>query len=163
MGQTTGESMQIEYKKPEELTAYSSNSRTHSDSQIQQIKDSINQFGFTNPVLISEDNQLIAGHGRVQAALALNMDSIPTITLEGLTKTQQRALVIADNQLALNADWDLDTLKLEIDDLKLNDFDIDLLGFDDTFLGSIYDSKSPPDGFLDIDESDLEHTCPKCG
>ena len=124
----------IEYKKTGELIPYINNSRTHSEKQVQQVAASIKEFGFTNPILIDEGNGIIAGHGRLQAAQMMGMDEVPTITLEGLTEAQRKAYVIADNQLALNAGWDLDALKLEVDRLGELDFDISLLGFDDDML-----------------------------
>ena len=122
------------YKPIGDLIPYARNSRTHSDVQVAQIAASIKEFGFTNPVLIDEEGGIIAGHGRVLGARKLGMDEVPTITLEGLTKTQRQAYVIADNKLALNAGWDEELLKLEIEELDGEGFDISLLGFDDEFL-----------------------------
>jgi DNA modification methylase len=132
------------------LSPFENNSRTHSDDQIKQVANSIKEFGFTNPILIDEKNTIIAGHGRVLAAKSLDMAGLPAIRLTGLSDTQRRALVIADNQLALNADWDLDKLKLEIETLGELDFDIDLLGFDDDFLSGLLDEE-PVDGLTDED------------
>ena len=123
--------LSIEYKPTGELIPYVNNSRTHSEQQVQQVAASIKEFGFTNPLLIDEDGGIIAGHGRLQAAQLLKLDEVPTITLEGLTEAEKKAYVIADNQLALNAGWDIDSLKLEIETLTELDFDISLLGFDD--------------------------------
>lgn len=124
----------IEWKQTGELIPYSNNSRTHSEKQVQQVAASIKEFGFTNPILIDEDNGIIAGHGRLQAAQLLGMDTVPTIALEGFTEAQRKAYIIADNQLALNAGWDIDSLSLEIDTLTELDFDVSLLGFDDDFM-----------------------------
>ena len=114
---------------------------------------SINEFGFTNPVLIDESGSIIAGHGRVQAAKKLKMDSVPCITLSGLTEAQKKAYVIADNQLALNAGWDLDTLRLEVENLDELNFDLDLLGFDSDVLEKLLDIECElpdlPDGDRD--------------
>lgn len=121
----------------ERLIPYINNSRTHSDDQVGQISSSIKEFGFTNPVLIDEDGGIIAGHGRVMAAKKLGMNFVPCITLNGLTESQKKAYIIADNQLPLNAGWDLDTLKIELDTLTEMDFNLDLLGFDDDFLGGL--------------------------
>ena len=118
------------YKPIGDLIPYARNSRTHSDAQVAQIAASIKEFGFTNPVLIDEDGGIIAGHGRVLAARKLSMNEVPTIALEGLTKTQRKAYVIADNKLALNAGWDEELLSLELGDLNLDDFKMELLGFD---------------------------------
>jgi len=124
----------IEWKQTGELIPYSNNSRTHSEKQVQQVAASIKEFGFTNPILIDEDNGIIAGHGRLQAAQLLGMDKVPTIALKGFTEAQRKAYVIADNQLAMNAGWDLDALKVEVDRLTELDFDLDLLGFDDDLM-----------------------------
>lgn len=94
----------------EDLIPYALNSRTHSDEQVAQLSASIREFGFTNPVLIDDSNNLIAGHGRVLAARKLKMDTVPAIVVTGLDDRKRRALVIADNKLALNADWDIDAL-----------------------------------------------------
>ena len=141
--------LNIEYLKRDQLIPYINNSRTHDDKQVKQIAGSIKEFGFTNPLLIDEDGGIIAGHGRLMAADLLGIDEVPTITLVGLTEAQRKAYVIADNQLALNAGWDLDTLKVELDRLTELDFDVDLLGFDDDFLSSLLDE--PVDGLTDED------------
>ena len=144
-------------KKPEikmvpitDLTQYENNSRTHSDEQIAQIVASINEFGFTNPLLINPDNKIIAGHGRLMAAESIGIDEVPCIVLEGLTDAQERAYVMADNQLALNAGWDAEMLKLELSDLKDMDFDIDLIGFDGDFLDGLL-APEPSEGLTDDD------------
>lgn len=137
----------------DDLIPYVNNSRTHSDEQVAQVAASINEFGFTNPVLIDESGSIIAGHGRVQAAKKLKMDSVPCITLSGLTEAQKKAYVIADNQLALNAGWDLDTLRLEVENLDELNFDLDLLGFDSDVLEKLLDIECElpdlPDGDRD--------------
>ena len=140
----------IEYESVEALLPYVANSRTHSDAQVAQIAASIKEFGWTNPILIDGENTIIAGHGRLLAARKLGMADVPVIRLDHLTKAQQRALVIADNQLALNAGWNMDMLKAEIEDLKLEDFDIDLLGFDDKFLDGLLEPE-PTEGLTDED------------
>lgn len=126
-----------EVKNIADLIPYANNSRTHSEEQVIQIASSIKEFGFTNPILIDEDGGVIAGHGRILAAKKLDYSELPCIVLDGLTKAQRKAYVIADNQLALNSGWDMDLLKLEIDGLKELDFDIDLLGFNDGFLDDL--------------------------
>ena len=117
-----------------DLIPYVNNSRTHDEEQVTQLASSMKEFGFTNPILIDDQDGLIAGHGRVLAAKRLGLQEIPAIIVDGLTEAQKKALVIADNQLALNADWDIDKLKLEVDTLGELDFDLDLLGFDADFL-----------------------------
>jgi len=139
----------ISYIGVNNLIPYDGNSRTHDSSQVSQICASIEEFGWTNPILISKGNKLIAGHGRLMAAKKLGMDTVPCIELDDLTNDQIKALIIADNQLALNAGWDLDILKSELNDLKLNDFNIDLLGFDDDFISGLLDEKA--EGLTDED------------
>jgi len=131
--------LKIEYLLATDLVPYENNSRTHSQQQVDQIKRSMNEFGFTNPILLDENNGIIAGHGRLQAAQELDIKLVPTITLKGLTKAQRKAYVIADNQLALNAGWDLDSLRIEINDLDLLNFDLNFLGFNDQELANIID------------------------
>ena len=120
-----------------DLTPYEHNSRIHDGEQIAQIVASIREFGFTNPILIDEDKGIIAGHGRLMAALDLGMKTVPCITLSHLNEAQKRAYVMADNQLALNAGWDTDMLKREIEGLVNVDFDIEILGFDPNFLDDL--------------------------
>lgn len=131
--------LKIEYILATDLVPYENNSRTHSQQQVDQIKRSMNEFGFTNPILIDEHNGIIAGHGRLQAAQELGIKLVPTILLEGLTEAQRKAYVIADNQLALNAGWDLDALRIEINDLDSLNFDLSFLGFNDQELANIID------------------------
>jgi site-specific DNA-methyltransferase (adenine-specific) len=126
----------ITYRPTSELIPYARNSRTHSEEQVAQIAASIQEFGFTNPVLIDEKG-IIAGHGRIMGARKLGMDEVPTITLHGLTESQRKAYIIADNRLALNAGWDDEMLRLEIADLKDDGFDLDLLGFEDEELAAL--------------------------
>ena len=142
-----------EYKQVNvaDLIPYINNTRTHSDEQVAQVASSIKEFGFTNPVLIDSDNGIIAGHGRIMAAQKLKLDKVPCIILDGLTDAQKKAYVIADNQLALNAGWDLDKLKLEVENLTELDFDIDLLGFDDEFLDGLLDVQTS-EGLTDEDD-----------
>jgi ParB-like chromosome segregation protein Spo0J len=134
----------LEYIAIGDLKPYEANSRTHSAEQVQQIARSIEEFGFTNPVLIDQDNGIIAGHGRVEAAKQVSMDLIPCIRLSHLSEAQKRAYVIADNKLALNAGWDDATLRSEIEALQDLEFDISLLGFDDIELGKMFDEPEEP-------------------
>ena len=111
------------------LRPYARNARRHSKAQVKQIAESIRRFGFTNPVLISDDNEVIAGHGRVEAAKLLGLDRVPTVRLSHLSQTERRAYVIADNKLALNAGWDQEMLATELQALIDLDFDVSLTGF----------------------------------
>ncbi|EKD0004358.1 ParB N-terminal domain-containing protein [Escherichia coli] len=126
--------LKIEYLPVGKLLRYAKNSRTHSDEQVEQLVNSIREFGFTNPVLIDEKNELIAGHGRLAAAEILEMDKVPAIRLSNLSEKQKKAYRIADNKLALNAGWDMQLLAEEVKELMDDDFDIDLLGFNDAEL-----------------------------
>jgi len=114
------------------LKPYANNPRTHSKKQIRQIADSIEEFGFTNPVLTDGSGNIIAGHGRIEAARLLGMTDIPVLKLENMSEAQKRAYIIADNKLAENAGWDTELLVIELQGLlDLNiDFDIELTGFE---------------------------------
>tara|TARA_R110000868_G_scaffold85502_9_gene240529 strand:- start:1074 stop:1595 length:522 start_codon:yes stop_codon:yes gene_type:complete len=103
-----------------DLIPYAMNSRTHSDEQVAQIAASIREFGFTNPVLIDENNNLIAGHGRVLAARKLGFPEVPAVVVTGLDENRRRALVIADNKLALNAEWDQEKLLVELQSMTVD-------------------------------------------
>ena len=122
--------LKIQYKKTNDLIPYARNARTHSELQIGQIAASIKEFGFTQPILLDGQNGIIAGHGRYEAALKMQMAEVPTIDLSHLSDIQKRAYVIADNKIALNSAWDNQLLELEIADLKEVGFDIELLAFD---------------------------------
>ena len=130
--------MEIVYKKVNDLIPYINNSRTHSEEQINQIVASINEFGFTNPLLIDEKDNIIAGHGRLLASKKLKMEEVPCIVLSGLTEAQKKAYIIADNKMALNAGWNEELLKLELENLKELDFDLKLTGFDIDELDDIF-------------------------
>lgn len=121
--------MELQTRKVSDLIPYINNSRTHSEEQINQIISSIKEFGFTNPILLEEENGIIAGHGRLMAVRKMGWSEVPCVTIKGLTKTQIKALNIADNQIALNAGWDLDKLKLEVKGLDEDSFNLDVLGF----------------------------------
>ena len=111
------------------LRPYARNARTHSKKQIGQIAASIGRFGFNNPVLISDDNEIIAGHGRVEAARQLGWTTVPTIALSHLSDRERQAYILADNKLALNAGWDREILAIELQALVDVDFDVELTGF----------------------------------
>jgi ParB-like chromosome segregation protein Spo0J len=120
----------IEQWPLDKLIPYAKNSRTHSEEQIAQIAGSIKAFGFTNPILVGGDGVIVAGHGRLSAARQLGLKKVPVIVLDHLSETERRALVIADNKLALNAGWDDELLRVELEELSNLDFKMDLLGFD---------------------------------
>lgn len=119
----------IKRKKVDALIPYARNARTHSDEQVAQLAASIKEWGWTTPVLVDEDGEIIAGHGRVMAARKLGIEEVPTMTASGWTKAQKQAYVLADNQLPQNAGWDMDLLKIEMQGLEDEGFDLELIGF----------------------------------
>ena len=124
--------MAIEPMSVASLRPHPGNARTHSKKQVRQIAESIRQFGFNNPVLIGEDSSIIAGHGWVEAAKLLGLDSVPTVRLAHLNAAQRRAYVLADNKLALNAGWEGELLAIELQGLIDINFDVELTGFSPT-------------------------------
>jgi hypothetical protein len=122
---------QIELRSIRALVPDVRNSRTHSDAQVAQVAASIREFGWTNPILVDGEGVIIAGHARLLAARKLGLEEVPVIVLAHLTPAQKRALVIADNKLALNAGWDEDTLRAELVSLQEDGFDLDVVGFSD--------------------------------
>lgn len=115
----------------EKLIPYARNARTHSDDQVAQIAASIAEFGWTNPILAGADGIVIAGHARLLAARKLGMTEVPVIVLDHLTESQRRALVLADNRLALNAGWDEEMLRVEMAALDEDGFNLEVAGFTD--------------------------------
>lgn len=142
-----------------ELIPYVRNARTHSESQVAQIAASIREFGFLSPILVAEDNTILAGHGRLAAAQKLGLKKVPCVKENHLTETQKRAYIIADNKLSLNAGWDNELLAVELSELEGADFNLDLLGFDEAELSSIFDAdKDVSDDDFDV-EKELEEPC----
>src|SRR5688572_10466578 len=137
----------IEYLAASQLSPYPSNSRTHSKKQIRQIADSIRQFGFTNPLLIDNQNVILAGHGRLVASKSLGLEQVPCVRLGDMTAQQKRAYVLADNKLALNAGWDEELLALELQGLMEVDldFDIGITGFSIAEIDGLIEGLSPED------------------
>ena len=143
--------LEVKYLSVNDLVPYANNPRTHSEKQVTQVASSIKEFGFNNPILIDEGKGIIAGHGRLAAAKKLKLESVPTITLEGLTEAQRKAYVIADNKLTENSEWDYDLLTVEVERLKELDFDLDLTGFDDDELEVLL-KPTVVEGLTDEDE-----------
>tara|TARA_Y100000592_G_scaffold97686_1_gene168954 strand:+ start:50 stop:1285 length:1236 start_codon:yes stop_codon:yes gene_type:complete len=131
------------------LIPYAGNARTHSPEQISQIAGSIKEYGFTNPILIDGENGIIAGHGRLEAARILDLKVVPTIALKHLTTAQKKAYILADNKLALNAGWDVETLQAELEGLQELDFDLGLTGFNEIELADLLERT---DGLTDPDK-----------
>lgn len=125
----TLQSSDILYRPISELKPWTGNARTHSEKQIAALMVSINQFGFTTTILINEDDVVLAGHGRLEAAKRIGLTEVPTRTITGLTKSQQRAYVLADNKISEMSGWDKDLLKTEIECLIEEEFTIETTGF----------------------------------
>lgn len=142
--------IKVEQRNVADLIPFARNSRTHSDEQIAQIAASIREFGWTNPILVDGKNSIIAGHGRLAAARKLGMDALPVIVIDHLSEAQKRALVIADNKLAMNAGWDFALLTSEIEGLGDEGFDLSLLGFNEDELAALLADKT--EGLTDPDD-----------
>ena len=141
----------VERRKITSIVPYARNSRTHSDEQVAQIAASIKEWGFTNPILVDVDGEIIAGHGRLLAAQKLGLDEVPCVTAVGWSDAQKKAYVIADNKLALNAGWDNDMLSIEFAELKDMDFDLGLTGFDADELAKLL-QEPEKEGLTDEDD-----------
>jgi ParB-like chromosome segregation protein Spo0J len=157
--------LRIECRPVESLVPHPGKPRTHSPAQIDRIAASIREFGFTNPILLDGDNGVIAGHGRLAAAGAAGLKTVPCIELGHLTPRQKRAYVIADNKLAINAGWDEELLRAEVQFLEAAGIDLALTGFDQVELADVIMGKDFE--FKEYDESvegDVQMTtCPSCG
>lgn len=134
----------------DKLVPYARNARTHSKDQILQLRASLREFGFVNPVIVDKDLNIIAGHGRIVAAKEEGITEVPCVFVEHLSEAQKRAYIIADNRLAMNAGWDVEMLSVEIADLKGADFDVSLLGFDEAELNKLMG------GLEDVKDDDFD-------
>ncbi|KXU94175.1 hypothetical protein CR51_27270 [Caballeronia megalochromosomata] len=155
----------IERRPLARLVPYARNARLHSDVQIAQIMASMREWGWTQPILVSETNTIIAGHGRVMAALRLGLDDAPVIVARGWSDAKIRTYVIADNRLAENASWDREMLGAELSELG-DAFDLSLTGFTTGEIDAMT-IKNLPDLGVEYDESAADHVkfikCPECG
>ena len=120
--------MKIEYMAPQELIPYEKNAKKHPKEQVEQIKESIRQFGFNDPIAIGSDNVVIEGHGRLMAAKEMKLKTVPVIRLDQLTEEERAGYMLVHNQLTMNTGWDIDLLEQEL--TKLSDLDMSLFGFD---------------------------------
>ena len=136
--------LKIQMTTISDLKPWATNARTHSKKQVRQIAESIQTFGFTNPILIDDEQTILAGHGRIAAAKSLGMASVPCVKLSHMSPEQKRAYVLTDNKLALNAGWDEDILAGELEALlSLDlDFDIDVIGFSISEIDSLIEGKA---------------------
>lgn len=137
--------------KISDIVPYINNARTHSEDQIMQIRSSIREFGFTAPIIIDKEKNLIAGHGRIAAAKLEGMSEVPAVIVSGLSEGQKKALIIADNKIALNAGWDESLLKIELELLQDMDFDLSILGFNDDEMAALLGKIEPTVGLTDED------------
>ena len=151
----------------DEITPYENNAKEHPDWQIAQIKNSIEQFGFNDPIAVNENMGIIEGHGRYLAAKELGLKKVPCIILSGMTADEERAYIIAHNKLTMNTGFNLEVLEYELNALKVEDFDLSLTGFEDTEIENILDeSEIDLDDILSEDLKDEEKEpkkCPHCG
>ena len=134
----------------ERLVPYANNARTHSPEQINKLRGSLREFGFVSPVIIDKDYGILAGHGRVMAARAENIEQVPCVFVDHLTEAQKKAYILADNRFALDAGWDEDMLRVEMEALQGMDFDISLTGFDESEIAdllSLDDGEAQEDDF----------------
>jgi DNA modification methylase len=142
----------VQFWPVEKLIPYARNARTHTPEQVAQVAASMVEFGWTNPILVGADGIIIAGHARLEAARKLKIAEVPVIVLDHLTETQRRALVLADNRLALSAGWDEELLRVELESLKEDDFDLDLVGFtEDEIEDILAGPEEPAYGLTDPD------------
>lgn len=142
----------------DELVPYSNNARTHSDRQIEKIRSSLREFGFVNPLIIDREKNVIAGHGRLEAAMLEGYDRVPCVFVENMTEEQKKAYILADNRLALDAGWDMDALKIEFEQLSDMEFDLDLTGFDLGEIESLLDIEGNDGEEEEEEEGDLEES-----
>lgn len=150
--------LNIEYVKPSELVPYENNAKLHPAEQIEQIKESIRDFGFNDPIAVWKDNKVIEGHGRLIASIELGLDEVPIIRLDNLTNDERKAYTLVHNKLTMNSGFDFATLDLELEDI---DIDMSKFGFDTELEGFNAD-----DFFEDAEPKEKEPktvTCPNCG
>lgn len=136
--------------RADSLVGYANNPRMHTPEQIDLLAKLITEFGWTNPILVDGNSGVLAGHGRLEAARKLGIEMVPTIELSHLSAAQRQAYVIADNESALKASWDMDLLRLELGDLRDLGFDLSMTGFD---LGELSDIFATGKGLTDPDDA----------
>ena len=159
--------MQIEYINPKNLVPYENNTRKHPKSQIEHLMKLIQEYGFNRPVLIEEDNTIIAGHGRIEAALQLDMKEVPCIRLTGYSKDQLKVLRIADNKVALTSEWDDSLLREELNSMSIDADTTGLLGFSAQELEYLTKEINIDDFFIEVENISNKKEpkmikCPHC-
>ncbi len=136
----------------EKLIPYVNNARTHSAGQINKLRSSLREFGFINPVIIDRDFNVIAGHGRIEAAKAEGILEVPCVFADYLTEAQKKAYILADNRMAMDAGWDEELLRVEIEALQAESFDVGLTGFDESEIADLFETDSEvKDDDFDVD------------
>ena len=148
-------SQDVQNKKVSDLIPYERNPNIHPTFQIEQIKNSIREWGFTIPIVIDENSTVLAGHGRLHAVQELQMEEIPCIVVEGWTEQQKQAYVIADNKLSEGSDWDMDLFYDELKKINDNGFDLSLLGFDPDFSLDFEPNLNPTSFYNELNENDI--------
>lgn len=157
--------LKVVYMAPEELKPYKNNAKRHPEEQIEQIKESIKEFGFNDPIAVDKDNVVVEGHGRLIAAMEMGLEKVPVIKLDELTEEQRKAYTLIHNKLTMNSGFDFSALSLELSDLK-DTFDMSSFGFEDFELdNTAFDVKD--EDFITGTEitkaKDKTVTCPHCG
>ena len=153
----------IEFRPTSQLKPYQKNSRTHSDAQIKQVANSIKEWGWTVPILIDEDNTVLAGHARLYAAEYLEIENVPCIIASGWSDDQKKAYVIADNKLAENSDWDFGLYYTELKDLNSAGFDLSLTGLTENFSFDYEPNLNPEMQYSDITSDDMREASERVG
>lgn len=155
----------IEHRSVNDVIPYSNNPKEHPDEQVKKIASSIKNYGWDQPIVVDGDGEIIKGHGRLQAAELLGLDTVPVVERTDLSDAEKRASRIADNKTA-ESQWQDETLALEVEQIE-HDFDAEELGFDDDELDELLEPEDMemPDGFDEVDDEELEteHECPECG
>jgi len=145
----------VQQKGVNSLIPYDRNPNTHPDSQIERLANSIREWGWTVPIIIDENDMVLAGHGRLFAAQKLNMETVPCVIVEGWTESQKKAYVIADNKLAEGSEWNSELYFSELKDISDSGFDLDLVGFDESMASTFSPNITPSTQFGDISEDDV--------
>ncbi|MCM1439352.1 MAG: ParB/Srx family N-terminal domain-containing protein, partial [Roseburia sp.] len=143
---------EMQLVQTEKLIPYVNNARNHSAEQINKLRSSLREFGFVNPVIIDRNFNVIAGHGRIAAAKAEGIEKVPCVFADYLTDAQKKAYILADNRMALDADWDEELLRVEIESLQGEDFDLSLTGFDEREIADLFaEENDVQDDDFDVD------------
>ena len=154
---------QIETRLTSELKPYKKNSRTHSDKQIEQVANSIKEWGWTIPILVDEENTVLAGHARLYAAEYLELPKVPCVVATGWSDDQKKAYVIADNKLAENSDWDFSLYYTELKDLNSAGFDLSLTGLTENFSFNFEPNLNPETTYEEVTSVDMDSAAERVG